>query len=152
MLITWAINHVFWTLQQWKFSNAIKNLPKYVEIFAKYKVNPQKIAKDINCCHNGKISRNLVTLQLVIKRTDFEHFKWLYHYSQHCFLKSNYRPLFRLFSSFQTNIKFLQQIYVKMSIQYALLGYEPTSFGTWVSCYNHLTRAPAFQQCYNPHK
>ena len=31
----------------------------------------------------------------------------------------------------------------KMSIQYTVLGFELTTFGTWVSSHNHLTRAPA---------
>ena len=29
-----------------------------------------------------------------------------------------------------------------MSIQYTVPGFEPTTFGTWVSSHNHLTRAP----------
>ena len=43
------------------------------------------------------------------------------------------RPLFRLFSVFfkQTSLQFLQQIYEeKMSIQYTVPGFEPTTFGT----------------------
>ena len=31
----------------------------------------------------------------------------------------------------------------KMSIQYKVLGFEPTTFGTWLSSHNHKTRAPA---------
>ena len=31
----------------------------------------------------------------------------------------------------------------KMSIQYMVLGFEPTTFGTWVSSHDHKTRAPA---------
>ena len=31
----------------------------------------------------------------------------------------------------------------KMSIQYMALGFEPTTFLTWVVTHNHLTRAPA---------
>ena len=31
----------------------------------------------------------------------------------------------------------------KMSIQYTVPGLELTTFGTWVSSHNHLTRAPA---------
>ena len=31
----------------------------------------------------------------------------------------------------------------KMSIQYTMLGFEPTTFGTWVSSQNHNIRAPA---------
>ena len=37
------------------------------------------------------------------------------------------RALFRLFNQ---TLQFLQQIYVKMSIQYTVLGFEPTTFGT----------------------
>ena len=32
-----------------------------------------------------------------------------------------------------------------MSIQYTVLGFELTTFGTLVSSHNHLTRAPARQ-------
>ena len=52
------------------------------------------------------------------------------------------RPLFHLFSVF-SNKQILQQINVKKSIQYTVLGFEPTTFGTWVSSRNHYTRAPA---------
>ena len=31
----------------------------------------------------------------------------------------------------------------KMSIQYMVLGFKPSTSWTWVSCDNHLTRAPA---------
>ena len=31
----------------------------------------------------------------------------------------------------------------KMSIQYTALGFEPTTFRTWVSFHNHQTRDPA---------
>ena len=30
-----------------------------------------------------------------------------------------------------------------MSIQYMVPGFEPMTFGTWVSSHNHLTRSPA---------
>ena len=56
------------------------------------------------------------------------------------------RPLFRLFSVF---FKQTMQFYNKsmwknvMSIQYPAQGFEPTTFGTWVSSHNHKTRAPA---------
>ena len=55
------------------------------------------------------------------------------------------RPLFRLFSVFfnQTLIQFLQQYNVKMSINYTVLGFEPTSFRTWFSSQNNLTGAPS---------
>ena len=36
--------------------------------------------------------------------------------------------IFGLFK--QTSLQFLQQIYVKMSIQYTVQGFEPTTFGT----------------------
>ena len=43
-------------------------------------------------------------------------------------------PLFRLFSSFQTNFTiFTTNKCEKMSIQYTVLGFEPTIFGTQVS-------------------
>ena len=45
---------------------------------------------------------------------------------------------FHLFSSFQTNIKIFKTIKCeKMSIQYTVLGFEPMTFGTWVSSHNH---------------
>ena len=41
------------------------------------------------------------------------------------------RPLFHLFSSFQTNITIITANKCdKMSIQYLVLGFEPTNFGT----------------------
>ena len=41
------------------------------------------------------------------------------------------RPLFHLFSSFQTHITiFTTNKCEKMSIQYTVLGFEPTTFGT----------------------
>ena len=53
-------------------------------------------------------------------------------------------PLFNLFSSFQTNITiFTTNIWEKMSIQYTVLGFETTTFRTWVSSHDHWTRAPA---------
>ena len=47
--------------------------------------------------------------------------------------------LFRLFLSFQANINTIFTInkYEKMSIQYMVLGIEPTTFGTQVSSHNH---------------
>ena len=48
------------------------------------------------------------------------------------------RPLFVYFWSFQTNISiFTTNICEKMSIQYTVPGFEPTTFGTWVSSHNH---------------
>ena len=49
-----------------------------------------------------------------------------------CFFKKmgQPRPLFRLFSVFSNkHYKFLQQIREKMSIQYMVLVFEPTTFG-----------------------
>ena len=41
------------------------------------------------------------------------------------------RPLFRLFSSFKTDITiFITNVCEKMSIQYLVLGFEPTTFRT----------------------
>ena len=56
------------------------------------------------------------------------------------------RPLLSfIFGLLQTNIItiFTTNICEKMSIQYTVSGFEPTTFGTWVSSLNHLTRAPA---------
>ena len=48
------------------------------------------------------------------------------------------RPLLLLFSSFQTNITILTtNICEKISIQYMVLGFELTAFGTRVSSQNH---------------
>ena len=53
------------------------------------------------------------------------------------------RPLIRLFSSFQTDIKtFTTNKYEKMSSQYTVPGIEPTTFGTWVSAHDHPNRTP----------
>ena len=53
------------------------------------------------------------------------------------FLK-NGPSLFHLCSFFQTNITiFTANKCEKMSIQYTVLGYEPKTFGTWVSSHNH---------------
>ena len=55
------------------------------------------------------------------------------------------RPLFRLFSVFsnkQYNF-YNKSVWIKvMSIQYPAPGFEPMTFGTWVSSHNHQTRAP----------
>ena len=37
-----------------------------------------------------------------------------------------------------------------MSIQYLVLGFELRTFGSWVSSFNHWTRAPALHQCWRP--
>ena len=48
------------------------------------------------------------------------------------------RPLFRLFSSFHTDITiFTTNICEKMNIQYMVLGFEPTTFRTSFSFHNH---------------
>ena len=45
---------------------------------------------------------------------------------------------FVYFCLFKQTLQFLQQINVeKMSIQYTVLGFELTIFGTWVSFHNH---------------
>ena len=48
-------------------------------------------------------------------------------------------PLFRLFLPFQTNINtiFKTKLCEEMSIQYTVLGFEPTPFRTRVSSHNH---------------
>ena len=47
-------------------------------------------------------------------------------------------PLFRLFSVFSNKqYNFYNNNLWKMSIQYMVLGFEPTTFGTWVSSHNH---------------
>ena len=43
--------------------------------------------------------------------------------------------IFGLFK--QTLLQFLQQICEKMSIQYTVPGFEPTTFRSWVSSHNH---------------
>ena len=55
----------------------------------------------------------------------------------HCVLKRKLhleiksRPLFRLFSSFHTNVRiFTTNKCEKMSIQYMVLGFEPMTLGT----------------------
>ena len=54
------------------------------------------------------------------------------------------RPLFRLFSVFSKKINFNTNMCCeKMAIQYTVPGFEPTTFGTWVSSHNHWTRAPS---------
>ena len=48
------------------------------------------------------------------------------------------RPLFRLFSVFSNKqYNFYNKYMWKMSIQYTVPGFEPTTFGTWVSSHNH---------------
>ena len=56
------------------------------------------------------------------------------------FLKKWTNPglFFVYFRSFQTNIKmFTTNICEKISIQYTVPGFEPTTFGMWVSSHNH---------------
>ena len=54
------------------------------------------------------------------------------------------RPLFHLYWSFQTRITiFTTNKCEKMSIQYMVRGFEPMTFGTWVSSHKHKTRAPS---------
>ena len=48
------------------------------------------------------------------------------------------RPLFLLFLVFSSKqYNFLQQINVKISIQYTALEFEPTTFWMWVVIHNH---------------
>ena len=63
-----------------------------------------------------------------------EFFKW-----------SNTVLFFVFFRLFKQTLQFLQQIGTceKMSIQYLVLEFEPTTFRIWVSSHNQLTRAPA---------
>ena len=67
------------------------------------------------------------------------------------FLKKWANPslFFVYFRSFQTNMItiFATNICKKMSIQYTVPGFKPTTFGKWVSSHNHLTRAPAQSCC-----
>ena len=57
------------------------------------------------------------------------------------------RPLFVYFRSFKTKItNFTTNLCEKMSIQYKVPGFEPTTFGMWVSSHNHKIRAPALCQ------
>ena len=49
---------------------------------------------------------------------------------------------FVYFQSFQTNItNFYNKYMWKMSIQYTVPGFEPTTFQTWVVTHNHQTSA-----------
>ena len=63
----------------------------------------------------------------------------LYSESKEIFNKTGQpRPLFHLFSSFQTHISiFAANKCEKMSIQYTVPGFKLTTFGTWVSSHNH---------------
>ena len=49
------------------------------------------------------------------------------------------RPLFRLFLVFSNkhHYNFYNKYMWKMSIQYTVPGFKPTTFGTWVSSHNH---------------
>ena len=48
------------------------------------------------------------------------------------------RPFFVYFRSFQTKItNFYYKYMWKMSVQYMVPGFEPTTFGTWLSSHNH---------------
>ena len=50
---------------------------------------------------------------------------------------------FCFFSLFKQTLQFYQQINVKMSNQYMVMGIEPTPFRKQVSSHNHQNRAPA---------
>ena len=47
------------------------------------------------------------------------------------------RPLFNLFSFFQTHYNFYIKKCVKTTNQYTVPGFELTTFGTWASSHNH---------------
>ena len=51
--------------------------------------------------------------------------------------------LFLVFSN-KHHYNFYNNYMWKMSIQYIVPGFKPTTFGTWVSSHNHFTRAPRF--------
>ena len=55
------------------------------------------------------------------------------------FKRSNLGLFLFLFSLFKQTIQFLQQINVKkcLYIQYMILGFEPTTYWTWVVSHNH---------------
>ena len=53
--------------------------------------------------------------------------------NEHSFLKKMGQPrplLLFIFGLYKQTIIFLHQIHVKMSVQYMVLGIEPTTFGT----------------------
>ena len=82
---------------------------------------PARVLCEIDLCHT--------------RLTDY---CFLVHACYVFFKKWETRPLFCLFSSFQTNItKFYIKYMWKMSIQYTVPGFEPTTFGTWVFSHNH---------------
>ena len=55
-----------------------------------------------------------------------------------CFFKWANNDLFFIYFVFSKNITiFASNKCEKMSIQYKVLGFEPTTFGTWVSSHNH---------------
>ena len=58
------------------------------------------------------------------------------------FKKMGQSSLFHLFSVFlNKHYNFYNKYMWKMSIQYTVPGFEPTTFRTWVSSHNHWTRA-----------
>ena len=69
--------------------------------------------------------------------SDIKYEKRRSQYARIFFFKwANLGLFFVYFRSFQTNITIFT-ICEKMSIQYTVLGFEPTTFGTWVSSHNH---------------
>ena len=73
-------------------------------------------------------------VRILVVETRWTFFSFIFFFSIKI---AQSRPLFRLFLSLQTNIIILQQICEKMSIQYKVLGFKPTTFRTWVSSHNH---------------
>ena len=62
--------------------------------------------------------------------------KWIIFFKKNGPTPASFLFIFSLFK--QTSSQFLQQINVeKMSIQYTVPGFEPTTFGTWVSSLYH---------------
>ena len=62
------------------------------------------------------------------------------------------RHLFCLFLVFwnKHHFNFYKKFMRKMSIQYTMPGFEPTTCWNWVSSHNHLTRAPALTRSLLP--
>ena len=88
---------------------------------------------------NSQLISKILTMNQLNKTTKFRHiFKWSHDY----FLKNGPIPasFSFIFGLFQTNntIFYNKSMWKNvMSIQYMALGFEPTTFGTWVSSHNH---------------
>ena len=71
---------------------------------------------------------------------------WLAHLKKpiQYFLNGPSQPLFRLFSSKEANLTiFVNKFMWKLSIQYMVLGFAPTTFKRWVYSHKQNTRATA---------